>query len=234
MFDFDPETIRRVLLIVPALLVAASFHEFAHGWVADRLGDGTARGMGRLTLNPIKHIDPIGSIILPLFLALMPGNFLFGWAKPVPVNPYNLRDPKTGMAWVAAAGPITNFSLAFSAAFFIRLIIMTLGPYINGSLGFFLSPILIFLTYFILINLILGLFNLMPIPPLDGGRVAVGILPTNLAEKLASLEPYGMFIIIGIMLMGVWSWVMMPVLSMLYYVLSIVAGADLWRLMSIG
>ena len=214
MFDFSSETIMRILLVVPALLIAASFHEFAHGWVADRLGDGTARGMGRLNLNPIRHIDPVGSILVPLVLALMPGNFLFGWAKPVPVNPYNLRHPKTDMAWVAAAGPLTNFMLALSAAFFLRMagVFLTDGPIAN----LLIAPLSAFLFYFILINIVLGIFNLIPVPPLDGGRIAVGLLPTDMAEKWAALEPYGMLIIVVLFILdpiGLWTKVLGPIIS---------------------
>ena len=215
MFQFDTDTIMRVLLVVPGILVAASFHEFAHGWVADRLGDGTARGEGRLTLNPIRHIDPIGSVLVPLVLALMPGNFLFGWAKPVPVNPYNLRSPKTDMAWVAAAGPITNFLLAFSAAFFLRMIQKIPS---TEATAFVLTPLIAFLFFFILVNIVLGIFNLIPIPPLDGGRIAVGLLPTDMAAKWAALEPYGMLIIVVLFIwdpLGLWDHVMGPVISSL-------------------
>jgi Zn-dependent protease len=222
---FDSDTILRVLLVVPALVLAASFHEFAHGFIADRLGDGTARGMGRLTLNPIKHLDPIGSVLVPLIGALMPGGFLFGWAKPVPVNPYNLRNPKTDMAWVAFAGPATNFMLAFSGAFFLRLLPLPTSP--DGGASFILMPIIAFLQYFILINVLLGIFNLLPVPPLDGGRIVVGLLPAETAAKWAAIEPYGFMIIVVLVFLdpfGFWSNLMSPAIIKVFSLFLMIAG----------
>jgi Zn-dependent protease len=210
LFEFDSQTLSRVLLVVPSILIAASFHEFAHGWAADRFGDSTARMQGRLTLNPIAHIDPLGTILIPFLLALS-GSGMFGWAKPVPVNFLNLRNPKADMVWVAAAGPITNLLLALTAGFWLK--VLTLLP--QGETVFYIfSPIAQFLQFFIYINIILGVFNLIPIPPLDGGRIAVGLLPHEYAQKWASIEPYGMFIIIILVFwsgLGVWSRVISPI-----------------------
>lgn len=224
MFELSTEKILRLITVVPALLVAASFHEFAHGWTADRLGDGTARANGRLTLNPLKHIDPIGSIVVPLVLALMPGNFLFGWAKPVPVNPYHLRSPKTDMAWVAAAGPITNFILAISGAFFMMFVAKIPA---GGSVELVLGPFFLFIQYFILINIVLGIFNLIPVPPLDGGRIAVGLLPADWADKWAAIEPYGLLIIVMLFIwdpIGLWQKVIGPLIQWLFLLLLRFAG----------
>ena len=219
---FNMDVVRRIILVVPALLIAASFHEFAHGWVADRLGDPTARHMGRLNLNPIRHIDPFGSILLPLLLVLSQSGFLFGWAKPVPVNSFNLNHPKSGMAWVAAAGPISNFSLAFSGALFLKLLL----PLVI-HVKFIAEPVMGFFTYFIYINLLLGIFNLMPVPPLDGGRIAVGLLPDNIAERWAAIEPYGMWIILILFMfdpIGIWPKVLGPVIHTLANLLISFAG----------
>ncbi len=202
--EFNAELVQRIMLTIPALLVSASFHEFAHGFVAYRMGDSTAKNEGRLTLNPIKHIDPIGTILVPFVLSLSGFGF-FGWAKPVPVNPYNLRDPKTGMAWVALAGPLTNFMLVFSTLFFLVLVKKFA---VWGVPGIIIDPFFNFLLYMVIINVVLGVFNLIPIPPLDGGRIAVGLLPNDMAGKWAALEPYGMFIIMGLVFLdplGIWS-----------------------------
>lgn len=181
----SPET----LYIIGALIIAVVLHELAHGMVARLLGDQTAARAGRLTLNPLKHVDQVGTIILPLVLAatqiLAMGRvmFLYGWAKPVPVNPMELQlggqhHPRQLMAIVAAAGPLMNFTLAIIAGF---------------ALSFGYAPM--FLTYFIIINLTLGLFNLLPMPPMDGGRIAVGVLPLEAARWLAGAEKYGIALV---------------------------------------
>ncbi len=180
-----------VMLIVVALAIAIVMHELAHGIVAYWLGDYTARWAGRLTLNPAKHIDKTGSIVVPLVLAvgqlLTLGRiaFLYGWAKPVPVNPVNLRigsyrNTRRLMAIVAAAGPMMNFVLA-----------MVGGLAIHAAVAMQSIQLLDFLAYFIQINLLLGLFNLIPLPPMDGGRIAVGVLPLSMAVKLAQAEKFG-------------------------------------------
>ncbi|MBU6419474.1 MAG: site-2 protease family protein [Proteobacteria bacterium] len=179
------------LLIIIALAIAIILHELAHGVVAYWMGDHTARWAGRLTLNPLKHIDRTGSIMVPLILAagqiLTLGRvaFLYGWAKPVPVNPVNLRireyrNPRRLMAIVAVAGPVTNFLLALAGGFAI-----------HGAEAMQSIRLIDFLAYFIQINLLLGLFNLIPLPPMDGGRIAVGVLPLPLAIKLAQAEKIG-------------------------------------------
>lgn len=176
------------VMLVPALL-AVTCHEVSHGYVAYRLGDNTARSMGRLTLNPLKHLDIIGTIMVFLIG--------IGWAKPVPVDFRNLRNPKRDMIWVAAAGPVTNFVLATLSALALRGIMyfeQTLSQF--SPAGMFLNPLSLMLGFSVYINLLLCLFNLIPVPPLDGGRVLVGMLPHRQAIAYSRIEPYGMIIII--------------------------------------
>jgi Zn-dependent protease len=175
------------------LLFAITFHEAAHGFVAHRLGDNTAYELGRVSFNPLRHIDPFGTVLLPAMLLLSHSPFLFGYAKPVPVNFRNLRNPRLDMVWVALAGPATNIVLALAAALAFHA--LPLAPAVSAQW------IADNLKNALVINVVLAVFNMMPIPPLDGGRVAVGLLPRPLADPLARLEPFGMLILIGILIL---------------------------------
>lgn len=175
------------------LVIAITFHEAAHAFVAYRLGDNTAWQLGRVSFNPLKHIDPFGTVILPGILLLSHSPFLFGYAKPVPVNYRNLNHPRLDMVWVALAGPLTNIILALLVGFAIHAL-----PFVPASAGQWTADNL---KNAFLINIVLAIFNMLPIPPLDGGRVAVGLLPRVLAYPLARLEPYGMLILIGLLIL---------------------------------
>jgi len=189
-------TVQGLLIAAPPILVAITFHEASHGFIANRLGDPTAKFVGRLTLNPIKHIDPVGTIILPIFLYIFSG-FIIGWAKPVPINPNNFRNPKRDMAISAAAGPLINIILALLSILIIWLIIFPLSRVLPDLMTkTVLVPLHQMLRVSAVINVVLAIFNMIPIPPLDGGRVAVGILPHEQAMALSKLEPYGFFIVI--------------------------------------
>ena len=189
------------------VLLAIVLHEVAHGWVADKLGDDTARWMGRLTLNPLKHIDPIGTILIPLMLVVLDAGFVFGYAKPVPVNFRKLNNPKRDMVWVALAGPLTNLALAF-----ISVALLSITIHLPDALRWFAEPLSVMLQASIIINVVLFVVNLIPLPPLDGGRVAVGLLPNPLAYQLERIEPYGFFILIGLLMLGVFQTVLGPII----------------------
>jgi Zn-dependent protease len=178
--------------VVP-LIIAITFHEAAHGFVAHHFGDNTAWERGRVSFNPLKHIDPFGTLMLPALLLLSHSPFLFGYAKPVPVNFRALRNPRLDMVWVALAGPATNIALALAAAAAFH--VLPLVP--AGAARWFADN----LQNAVWINVVLAVFNMLPIPPLDGGRVAVGLLPRWLGTPLSRLEPFGMMILIGILIL---------------------------------
>lgn len=191
------------------LLFAMVLHEYAHGWAANRCGDPTAKLQGRLTMNPLAHIDLFGTVILPLLCLLLPGSFLLGWAKPVPIDPRNMRQPRRDMALVAAAGPAMNLLLAVVSALVVAAMLMwdpTLSSRTAGDAApppdsmtrMLLLPIAVMALYSVMINVFLALFNLIPIPPLDGGRILTCLLPAKPALALARLEPYGMMILVGL------------------------------------
>ena len=189
--------------IIPVLL-AITVHEAAHGYAAKYFGDKTAYFLGRITLNPIKHIDPVGTVVIPGMLLLLSAPFLFGWAKPVPVNFSNLNNPKKDMMWVALAGPASNLAMAI-----IWAIVLGLFKSSGASYALFIIGMA---QVGIMINLVLMLLNLLPIPPLDGGRMAVSLLPSPWSYKLASIERYGMFILIFLIVSGLLSTILLPLL----------------------
>jgi Zn-dependent protease len=186
------------------ILFAITLHEAAHGWVANKLGDPTAKNLGRISINPIKHIDPMGTIVVPLFLATV-SPFVLGWAKPVPVQPRYFKSPVLDMALVAVAGPVSNFIMACCWAIFILLANSMIEP--SALLTFFL----IMGKNGIIINIVLMVLNLLPIPPLDGGRVFAGILPRSLLMPYMQLERYGMMIILLLLVTGVLGKIMWPI-----------------------
>ena len=183
--------IRTLLLIAPAILVALTIHEFAHAFVANRYGDDTAKRSGRLTLNPLRHLDPLGTIMI--FLVH------FGWAKPVPVNPYNLRNPQKDMLWISAAGPLSNMALALIRGLLLRVILASAGTYDKYSvLGFIIFMVVMSLQ----INLALAVFNILPIAPLDGSKILAGLLPARYSSIIFTAERYGPFILLGLIILG--------------------------------
>lgn len=201
------------IMLVPGLM-AITCHEVSHGLIAYLRGDNTAKDLGRLTLNPLKHLDIIGTLMI-----IVVG---IGWAKPVPVNFNNLRSPKRDMIWVSAVGPITNLLLAVFSAVLIRFIVPLTEPIPDASwLQLFLEPILLMLAFSVYINLLLALFNFIPLPPLDGGRVLMGILPDRLAASLARIEPYGMIIIIVIVFFtDIFRYTILPMLGVMVHLLA--------------
>jgi Zn-dependent protease len=186
-------TLYDISVWVLPLIIAITFHEAAHGFVAHRLGDNTAYEQGRVSFNPLKHIDPFGTVMLPGILLLSHSPFLFGYAKPVPVNFRNLNHPRLDMVWVALAGPATNILLALAAATAFHAMPFVPADYAKWTADNLKNALII--------NIVLAVFNMLPIPPLDGGRVAVGLLPRFLAYPLSRLEPYGMLILIGILIL---------------------------------
>ncbi|BCL59599.1 protease [Desulfomarina profundi] len=194
------------IILAPPLLFALTFHEFAHGYVAWRFGDPTAKDAGRLTLNPLSHLDPIGTIAF-FFIK-------FGWAKPVPVNPIYFKNPKRDMLWVALAGPVTNLVLAVLSAFIIKMIwaLATMLPY-SPLAEAILIPLSRMLIASVWINLVLCIFNFLPIPPLDGSRILTGLLPDDLARSYMQVERYGFIIILLLAFSGLLSRVILPIIS---------------------
>ncbi len=196
------------VIAVGVLMISVIFHEVAHGYTAFRLGDPTARNAGRLTLNPLKHIDPFGTVILPLLLILARFPYPVGWAKPVPVNPHLLRDPRRGMILVGAVGPLTNVTLAILAALALRHLPFASAP--------FLFDVVRFLCY---VNILLSVFNLVPVPPLDGSRVVAGLLPPGLRKGYESIAPYGFFVVIGLFYLGLMDRVILPLCDLIFSLL---------------
>ncbi len=208
--------IQTITLAAIPVLFAITLHEAAHGYVARHFGDMTAYQLGRISLNPLRHIDPVGTILFPL-LSLWMGGILFGWAKPVPVNFSALNRPKQDMLWVAIAGPASNLLMAFGWALLYKIALSFEGNY-------FSEPLLGMAQIGININVVLMVLNMLPLPPLDGGRVAVSLLPSRQAYQLAKLEPYGMFILMFLAISPVLSFILSPFVSMMFKLFSFLIG----------
>jgi len=205
------------LYALPAIL-AITLHEAAHGYAAKRLGDLTAYQERRISLNPLKRIDPIGTLVVPAVLLIASGGKLaFGWAKPVPVNFSRLRNPKRDMFWVAAAGPAVNLLMAIGWAIVFKLVV-------TSPVNYFTDPALAMAQGGIVINLVLMVLNLLPIPPLDGGRIAVSLLPNSMAYSLARLEPYGLLIIMLLMVTDILGSIMYPIIGGFLYSIKLIFG----------
>jgi len=207
-----------LVLLLPVFIPAVVIHEVAHGYVAYRLGDTTAKDRGRLTLNPIAHVSLVGSILVPLLLVVFNAGFIFAWAKPVPVNPRRFRHPLKDMGWVAIAGPISNFIQALLFAGIFRVLTFSFGM---GEDQVFLSLVLRICQFGVILNLILGIFNLLPIPPLDGGRIATALMPVETARLYARLEPAGIFIVIVLLYLGGLNWMLRPTFQLVSFLLGV-------------
>jgi len=195
------------------LIYSAIIHEYMHGWMADRLGDPTAKYSGRLTLNPIPHIDPVGSILLPLILIFSNSGFVFGYAKPVPYNPYNLKDQKYGSAKVAFAGPLANIITAVFFGLLIRLALQF--GFFTADKAVSLALPMAMLEYIVFINLLLAVFNLIPIPPLDGSKILAPFLPYSWQARFSALESYGLILVFLFVMVGFMA--ILPVVNFLFY-----------------
>ncbi|MCD5390439.1 site-2 protease family protein [candidate division NPL-UPA2 bacterium] len=207
--------ISQLVIWIPAFLLAIAFHECCHAWMADRLGDPTARSQGRVTLNPIAHLDPIGTVVMPLLMIVTGAGFLIGWAKPVPVNPYNLRHLKRDYMLVSLAGPASN--IASSVIFAIIFHIAVFASKTIHLPGAIWEPVGHFLIVAVHLNLILAFFNLIPVPPLDGSGILQGLLPDRYEEIFSRIRPFGIFIVFGLLMIGALDvvWFMVANLSVL-------------------
>lgn len=217
--------IQKIVVMAPPLVFAIVLHEVAHGWVADKLGDHTARERGRLTLNPISHIDLFGTIIMPILLfVLTNGRMVFGYAKPVPINPYNFQNPKKGMALSSIAGPAINILMALGFTFFLRGVFPALEVIAPRQAWDWIAlPMTLMFGYGVVINVVLAVLNMIPIPPLDGSRVVYWMLPDRQAALYYRLEPYGTLILMLLIALGVLGKIMTPIIRP---ILMLLLGGD--------
>jgi len=216
----NPFLIFRMISLPVALVIfffALVIHESAHAWMASRCGDNTARYAGRITLNPLPHIDPIGTIIFPLLLILSRSPFIIGWAKPVPINPLNFNNPRVDLVRVGASGPLSNIGLAIASSFLVW--ILTYLP-----IGEIKNSLIIVLLFSVLINLLLAVFNLIPIPPLDGSQILSGLLPDHLVKRYEMITPYGFIILLFLLLTGLLWTIILPIVQLLYNILFLWVG----------
>ncbi len=212
--------LQQVAVSAIPIVIAITFHEAAHGYAAYRLGDPTAKMLGRLTLNPLKHIDPVGTIVMPIMLlVLTQGRFVFGYAKPVPIGVHNFKDPRRHMAITGAAGPLTNIVLALLSVWLIRLLGLA-GGILPDTIE---RPVYEMLKSSAYINVFLASLNLLPVPPLDGGRVLAGLLPRDLANRLDRVEPYGMIIVIILLVTNLANFFIMPVVQFIIRIINMLS-----------